>query len=330
MTLEEALQKVAELKPRQQHKYEEVRSAFLLARDQKRLMGSTARVTHEEVRQLCKGRSTGTVAKYLLLVETIETANGDDDESHRPEQASSVNNPLAAIVNKALDNLHAAVAALPSAIAESDDALSKEIADRFQALLDHQTAKSEIALAEKDARIADLESASYDSGDEAEESQSQVDDLTAALASAKTERDAAIVQADEIRQTLELDRTRLSSALEQIQALKTAETTLSAELSQLRDERKTLLADAARAAELEAELTVLTNHAANLEQDVKRLQVITNEAEDRHQREHEALRATYNHDLELERQRNSKREAEFFRLLARAVDRESETQESLS
>lgn len=330
MIFEEALQKVGALKPRQKEKYEDVRAAYIAARDEKRLTGSTARVTHEEVRRQCKGGSTGTVAKYLILVETIEAATADDGEPQRPAQDLAQKPPLATVVSKALEAVRVAVDALPAAIADADAALSKDISDRFQALLHQQKASSEATLAQKDARIADLETASYDSGEEAEENQSLVDELTAALANAEVKRDAAIAQRDEIRQALELDRARLSSTMDQIQALKTAETVLSAELSRLRVERETLVVDAARAIELEAELTVLTNHAANLEQDVKRLQAVINGADERHQREREGLRAAYNHDLELERQRSSKREAELFALLACAVDNERETQGSLS
>jgi chromosome segregation ATPase len=191
MTLEEALDKIASYKPRARATHEAVYAGYLTARQKKRLMGSTAPVTREEVRVEYGGNSTGTVSKYMLPIEIIEASKQEKAQAEpaQPQQDAQAK-ALPTGMQKVFDAIRTALDALPAATSETITALSAEQSARYQAVLDQQKLSAEATLREATDRIADLESASYGAGEESEEHQWQAEELRTALNAAAAERDS--------------------------------------------------------------------------------------------------------------------------------------------
>ena len=287
MELQEALTIIASYGNGRRKTHEGVLAAFRAARTKKELLGSTARVTREEVRREHPSRSTGTVSAYMLPIEITEYAKDAANSKAAPPQSEGAPKPLPA-VEKAFAAILAAVEAAPSAITEAYAARSAEQSANWQQLLHQQQTAADAERSEAAVRNADLEKDSHAAGKEAEDNSLQIDELQNALSLVKAERENAVAAEIATAAAHEITTARLAAAEAQITTYARTEQHFSEELSRLLTEREGLLKDADRARELRAEAERLRHR---LDAEAAQHQVLTAEIRESHTREIAALTA---------------------------------------
>jgi hypothetical protein len=265
----------------------------------------------------------GTASKFQSYIEEIENDQPPRKRhTEAPRQPDSPE-PAPPAIQMAFDGVRKALEAALNTVLECRAREGLELAETYQRFQREYLAAADARERALCERIAGLEADSTGTGEESCDLAANVEELRAALQAATSERDAAVVRAEQAAHSQQLDHVQRAAAEALVEALKASAVHHSGEVWRLQGRCTALEGAAAEVPELRADNAALRERADALADQIRRQENVILEMNRRHEEERAAIRAAHDRELGEERQRSADREARLLGLVAHGRNEET-------
>ncbi len=282
------------LPPRSRAPWERVSSSYLSARENSPIGHITTRMIAEAWNKLHTLRRLDTTASMNAINKYHVWARAYHDpavaqEPPKPSADRVVSAPVQAALDAVREPLERLSAVLLDAMAEE----SASATARAEATLAREREAAQEAARRLEAELADRQAGSLSAAEEFESTSADLEEAQERLQAVQMERDSAVAHGQRMAQAYELERVKVTAAQAQIESQRVQIGNQTTELKRLQDECEGLKEAAKRAADLEIEIATLRERAVGLADQISRQDAAMATLDQRHAREREDIRVSY-------------------------------------